>query len=247
VRGRSSWSSRAAPAAARCLGGARRRLALLASWAAGAGRSLVAGLAGALASPSAFGLRRPPPARRVRPRSATQPALASRRVPARRPRPAQPSVATTQPPDRTKLGRYRIDRELGPRRDGRGLPRPRPADRPPGRDQDDGAEPEFDGAELTEARARFFREAETAGRLQHRDIVTIFDAGEDQDLAYIAMEYLKGHDLQRHTAPAELLPVPTVLRIVARVARRARLCAQPGRGAPRHQAGQRDDRPGRRP
>jgi serine/threonine-protein kinase len=77
---------------------------------------------------------------------------------------------------------------------------------------------EFDGAELTEARARFFREAETAGRLQHRDIVTIFDAGEDQELAYIAMEYLKGHDLQRHTAAAQLLPAPTVLRIVARVA-----------------------------
>jgi len=77
---------------------------------------------------------------------------------------------------------------------------------------------EFDGAELVEARARFFREAETAGRLQHRDIVTIFDAGEDQDLAYIAMEYLKGHDLQRHTSVADLLPVPMVLNIVARVA-----------------------------
>ena len=77
---------------------------------------------------------------------------------------------------------------------------------------------EFDGAALVEARERFFREAETAGRLQHRDIVTIFDAGEDQDLAYIAMEYLKGHDLQRHTTAANLLPVYSVLNIVARVA-----------------------------
>jgi serine/threonine-protein kinase len=77
---------------------------------------------------------------------------------------------------------------------------------------------EFDGAELTEARARFFREAETAGRLQHRDIVTIFDAGEDHELAYIAMEYLKGHDLQRYTTVSGLMPVPQVLRIVARVA-----------------------------
>jgi serine/threonine-protein kinase len=77
---------------------------------------------------------------------------------------------------------------------------------------------EFDGAALTEARERFFREAETAGRLQHRDIVTIFDAGEDQGLAYIAMEYLKGHDLQRHTSATSLLPLPAVLNIVARVA-----------------------------
>ena len=39
---------------------------------------------------------------------------------------------------------------------------------------------------------RFFREAETAGRLNHPNIVTIFDAGEEHDLAYIAMEFLMG-------------------------------------------------------
>ena len=54
---------------------------------------------------------------------------------------------------------------------------------------------EFEGDELTDARERFFREAETAGRLQHQNIVTIFDAGEEHDLAYIAMEFLKGKDL----------------------------------------------------
>jgi eukaryotic-like serine/threonine-protein kinase len=37
---------------------------------------------------------------------------------------------------------------------------------------------EFEGEELNDARERFFREAETAGRLQHQNIVTIFDAGE---------------------------------------------------------------------
>ncbi|MEY4561446.1 MAG: hypothetical protein RLZZ618_723 [Pseudomonadota bacterium] len=76
---------------------------------------------------------------------------------------------------------------------------------------------EFHGAELTETRQRFFREAETAGRLQHPDIVTIFDAGEDQDLAYIAMEFLKGTDLQRHTQN-NLLPLAVIVRIGARVA-----------------------------
>ncbi|MBC7956269.1 MAG: serine/threonine protein kinase [Cytophagales bacterium] len=77
---------------------------------------------------------------------------------------------------------------------------------------------EFAGDELVEARERFFREAETAGRLQHPDIVTIFDAGEDQELASIAMEYLKGADLQAHTQAPKLLPVLTVLNVVARVA-----------------------------
>jgi CHASE2 domain-containing sensor protein len=77
---------------------------------------------------------------------------------------------------------------------------------------------EFAGEELTDARERFFREAETAGRLQHQNIVTIFDAGEEHDLAYIAMEFLKGRDLAEFCKGDHLLPVPTVLSIVARVA-----------------------------
>jgi len=77
---------------------------------------------------------------------------------------------------------------------------------------------EFSGNDLVDARERFFREAETAGRLQHQNIVTIFDAGEEHDLAYIAMEFLKGKDLLEHCKAGNLLPVPTVLSIVARVA-----------------------------
>lgn len=77
---------------------------------------------------------------------------------------------------------------------------------------------EFEGEELTDARERFFREAETAGRLQHQNIVTIFDAGEEHDLAYIAMEFLKGRDLTEYCKSGSLLPVPVVLSIVARVA-----------------------------
>ncbi len=77
---------------------------------------------------------------------------------------------------------------------------------------------EFEGDELEDARQRFFREAETAGRLQHQHIVTIFDAGEDQELAYIAMEFLKGKDLSDHTRAGQLLSVAQVVSIVARVA-----------------------------
>ena len=77
---------------------------------------------------------------------------------------------------------------------------------------------EFSGDELVDARERFFREAETAGRLQHQNIVTIFDAGEEHDLAYIAMEFLKGKDLADHCKGDQLLAVPVVLSIVARVA-----------------------------
>ncbi len=77
---------------------------------------------------------------------------------------------------------------------------------------------EFEADELDEVKARFFREAETAGRLQHPNIVTIYDAGEEHDLAYIAMEFLEGHDLTRYTKPDALLPLPVVMGIVYKAA-----------------------------
>jgi serine/threonine-protein kinase len=77
---------------------------------------------------------------------------------------------------------------------------------------------EFDADELEDVKARFFREAETAGRLNHPHIVTIFDAGEEHDLAYISMEFLKGKDLVPYTKPDNLMPIDRVMSIVARVA-----------------------------
>ena len=77
---------------------------------------------------------------------------------------------------------------------------------------------EFEGNALVDARSRFFREAESAGRLQHQHIVTIYDVGEDQGLAWMAMELLKGQDLVAHTQADQLLPVETVVSIAARVA-----------------------------
>ncbi|HEX4986911.1 MAG TPA: serine/threonine-protein kinase [Burkholderiales bacterium] len=77
---------------------------------------------------------------------------------------------------------------------------------------------EFEPDELEDVKQRFFREAETAGRLNHPNIVTIYDAGEEHDLAYIAMEFLKGKDLVPQTKQGALLPLPKVLSIVARVA-----------------------------
>lgn len=73
---------------------------------------------------------------------------------------------------------------------------------------------EFDESEIDNVKSRFFREAETAGRLTHPNIVTVYDAGEDHELAYIAMEYLHGHDLVRYTKPDKLLPVKTVIQLI---------------------------------
>ena len=77
---------------------------------------------------------------------------------------------------------------------------------------------EFSDAELVEARARFFREAETAGRLNHPNIVTIYDVGEERGLAYIAMEYLKGHHLSDFARSNNLLEPRKVLDLTSRTA-----------------------------
>lgn len=77
---------------------------------------------------------------------------------------------------------------------------------------------EFETSELEAVKSRFFREAETAGKLNHPNIVTIYDAGEEHDLAYIAMELLKGHDLNLYTKKDKLLPLVDVLSIMIKVA-----------------------------
>src|SRR2546421_8833355 len=77
---------------------------------------------------------------------------------------------------------------------------------------------QFEPEELAEVKERFFREAETAGRLSHPHIVTVYDTGEEHDYCYIAMELLKGGDLAPFTKPANLLAPDKVVSIVARVA-----------------------------
>jgi serine/threonine-protein kinase len=77
---------------------------------------------------------------------------------------------------------------------------------------------EFSDAELVEARSRFFREAETAGRLNHPNIVTIYDVGEERGLAYIAMEYLKGKHLSDYAKSDNLLEPRKVLEVIGRTA-----------------------------
>ncbi len=77
---------------------------------------------------------------------------------------------------------------------------------------------ELEAGELQEIRERFVCEARSASRLNHPDIVTVFDAGEARGLAYLAMEFLPGTDLAPYSKPGNLLPLPQVMRIIARVA-----------------------------
>lgn len=77
---------------------------------------------------------------------------------------------------------------------------------------------EFDKDEQANVLDRFFHEAEAAGRLHHPHIVTIYDAGQHNDLAYIAMEYLTGSDLRVYTKEGTLLPPLTVVKMGMKLA-----------------------------
>ncbi len=79
-------------------------------------------------------------------------------------------------------------------------------------------EKEFEDEELKEARLRFYREAESAGRLTHPNIITVFDAGEDKGLAYIAMEYVPGIPLRSFTDPKKLLAPKRAMELAAATA-----------------------------
>jgi serine/threonine-protein kinase len=75
-----------------------------------------------------------------------------------------------------------------------------------------------DSNKLQEVKARFFREAESTGRLSHPNIVTIFDAGEENELGYIAMEMLQGTTLKQWSRKPNLLPLEKVISVMATVA-----------------------------
>lgn len=77
---------------------------------------------------------------------------------------------------------------------------------------------EYEPEEVERMKKTFFREAESAGSLSHPNIVTIYDAGEDGDMAYIAMEYLDGEAMDKHTGKGGLLPIRRVIDYVADIA-----------------------------
>ncbi len=66
----------------------------------------------------------------------------------------------------------------------------------------------------SDARARFFREARAAARLQHRNIVTIFEFAEEDGVPYIVMEFLRGRSLSSRMAAEPLLTVDQSLDVL---------------------------------
>ncbi len=70
----------------------------------------------------------------------------------------------------------------------------------------------------TELLARFMREAETAASLQHKNIISVIDSGHANNVAYIAMEYVRGKSLQDYSQPKALLPQALIIELIAQCA-----------------------------
>jgi serine/threonine-protein kinase len=73
-------------------------------------------------------------------------------------------------------------------------------------------------SELEEYEARFQQEIKAAGRLNHPNIVTIYDVGKTDQVAYMAMEFLEGQELKDLIASGQVPPADQVVDIIAQVA-----------------------------
>jgi serine/threonine-protein kinase len=69
------------------------------------------------------------------------------------------------------------------------------------------------GEEATEGLVRFRREAQAVGRLSHPNIVSIYDYGENNDTAYIVMEFVDGNSLKALLDAKGRLPIEETVRI----------------------------------
>ncbi len=94
--------------------------------------------------------------------------------------------------------------------------------------------------------ARFKNEARAVGRLHHPNIVAIYEYGEDESVAYIAMEYVEGTGLREYLERKARFEFGHVVDIMRQLLRRAGLRARARRRPPRHQAGEPDPDDGRR-
>jgi serine/threonine-protein kinase len=115
----------------------------------------------------------------------------------------------------TKLGRYRIISELG-----RGAMGVVYKGEDPALDRTVAFKTVIlsdDAAGKDEYKKRFFLEAKAAGRLSHPQIITVYDFGQEGDIAYMAMEFLKGKELRTRMKEGSI-SVPEAVHIAEQVA-----------------------------
>jgi len=122
---------------------------------------------------------------------------------------------TKKKPELTKLGRYKITGELG-----RGAMGVVYKGEDPSLDRTVALKTVIlsdDAAGKDEYKKRFFLEAKAAGRLSHPQVITVYDFGQEGDVAYMAMEFLKGKELRTRMKEGSI-SVPEAVHIAEQVA-----------------------------
>ena len=126
-----------------------------------------------------------------------------------------PAVGQTEGRPKIRVGKYTITGRLG--RGGMGMVY---------RGYDEVLEREvavktlrIEGTFDEESRRRFEIEAKAAARLQHPNILTVFELGEDRGVPFIAMELLPGVDLETLVRSGEPLLLTEKLDIIVQVCR----------------------------
>jgi tRNA A-37 threonylcarbamoyl transferase component Bud32 len=76
---------------------------------------------------------------------------------------------------------------------------------------------QLEGAEGQDVIGRFQREAKAAGRLNHPNIVSIYDFGEDHGTAFIAMEFVSGRELKSYFENNERFPMADIVRVMSQL------------------------------
>jgi serine/threonine-protein kinase len=88
--------------------------------------------------------------------------------------------------------------------------------------------PDAGDAEAQEELARFKREAQAAGRLNHPNVVGVFDYAETNELAYIVMEFVEGQTLKGVMGEQERMTLPAISRILKEVLEGLAYCHERG-------------------
>lgn len=74
-----------------------------------------------------------------------------------------------------------------------------------------------DESESEELIKRFMREAQSAGKLTHPNIITIYDVGREKDMTYIVMQYIEGSSLQKMISSGEKFSTQDVIQLMDRI------------------------------
>lgn len=78
---------------------------------------------------------------------------------------------------------------------------------------------DLDEAAVQKMRELFFAEVYSAGRMQHPSVVSVFDAGQEDDINYIVMEFVDGTTLQEYVTGGRTLNTRQIVDVIYQCAK----------------------------